>query len=398
MKIEIPQNIRTALELLEASGFEAYAVGGCVRDSLLGKTPYDWDVCTSALPQETQEVFCGFRTIPTGIKHGTVTVIIESPIEITTFRIDGEYIDNRRPSEVEFTRSLENDLCRRDFTVNAMVLSRCGKITDLYGGREDLDKKIIRCVGEAEKRFDEDALRIMRALRFAATLGFEIEKETAKAVLNKKELLKNIAVERIRTELDKLLLGSCADILVRFKEVFAVFMPQAEINEETAEKIEAAPEKLEMRLALLLASCGAETAAQILKSLKYSNSVYGAVVQLLENKDVQLSAQPPQVKRLLNKLGADGAKQLYSFAAANGSISAAEYDELTAAAEKILENGECFTLSALAVNGSDLSKLGIRNRQIGQTLHRLLELVMDGEENTKENLLNRAGEYVQWLG
>ena len=230
MKIAVPENIIAVMSLLEDSGFEAYAVGGCVRDSLLGRKPYDWDVCTSALPEETLEVFRDYRTIPTGIKHGTITVIAGSPVEITTFRIDGEYLDNRRPSEVEFTRTLADDLCRRDFTVNAMAADKNGNVTDLYGGKEDLHKRIIRCVGCAKKRFDEDALRIMRALRFAATLGFSLEESTANAVLEQKALLKNIAVERIRVETDKLLPGNCEDILFDYREVFGVFIPEAEIT------------------------------------------------------------------------------------------------------------------------------------------------------------------------
>ncbi len=397
MNIEIPQNIIKALELLENSGFEAYAVGGCVRDSLLGKTPYDWDICTSALPQETMDVFSSFRTVPTGIRHGTVTVIIDSPIEITTFRIDGEYLDNRRPSEVEFTRNLENDLCRRDFTVNAMALNKAGEFTDLYGGRTDLQNKIIRCVGQAEKRFDEDALRIMRALRFAATLGFDIEKDTANAVFAKKELLKNISVERIRVELDKLLLGNCADILLRFGTVFSVFMPEADITEETAKKIENAPKEIEIRLAVLLNSVNTQTAENILKRMKYSNSVSNAVIRLIENKDVPVTHSKPCVKRLLNKSGNDGAKRLVRFLYAQGSLSEEESEKILFLIDEITGNGECFTLSRLAVNGSDLSALDIRQKQIGQTLHYLLELVMDGAENTKENLLNEANKYKQSL-
>ena len=197
MKIAIPENVMTALYTLSQNGYSAYAVGGCVRDSLLGNKPDDWDICTSALPEQTAECFAGYRVIPTGVKHGTITVIIEKPLEITTFRIDGDYLDNRRPSEVSFTRKLEDDLCRRDFTVNAMALSASGEITDLYGGRKDLEAKLIRCVGCAETRFEEDALRIMRALRFASVLGFEIESETAKAIHSKKHLLRNIAAERI---------------------------------------------------------------------------------------------------------------------------------------------------------------------------------------------------------
>ena len=182
VKINIPQYAQVAMKELRNNGFESFVVGGCVRDSIMGKIANDWDMTTSSTPEETLEVFKNYRTIPTGIKHGTITVLIDrQPLEITTFRIDGEYLDNRRPSEVSFTRTLADDLCRRDFTVNAMAADKNGNVTDLYGGKEDLQKKIIRCVGCAKKRFDEDALRIMRALRFAATLGFSLEERTAKA-------------------------------------------------------------------------------------------------------------------------------------------------------------------------------------------------------------------------
>lgn len=395
MKINIPDNIMQALELLEGAGFEAYAVGGCVRDSLLGKTPYDWDICTSAMPEETMAVFTSFRTVPTGIKHGTVTVIIDEPIEITTFRIDGEYIDNRRPIEVEFTRNLKNDLCRRDFTVNAMALDKSGKITDLYGGKADLEKKTIRCVGDAPKRFDEDTLRIMRALRFAATLGFEIEEKTAKAIFEKKDLLKNIAVERIRVETDKLLLGCCAEILLNFKDVFAVFMPEIEITQETAKRIESAPVEIEIRLAVLLSMLDVKSAENLLKRMKYSSSVSNAVIKLLENKDMNIAPFKPCVKRLLNRWGAEDGKRIVRFLCTQGKLSFNDYTAVMTVIDGIFISGECFTLSQLAINGSDLSALEIKQKQIGLTLNYLLEKVMDGTENTKENLTRLAKEYKQ---
>ena len=379
------------MSLLEESGFEAYAVGGCVRDSLLGRKPYDWDVCTSALPEETLGVFKDFRTIPTGIKHGTVTVIADSPVEITTFRIDGEYLDNRRPSEVSFTRTLADDLCRRDFTVNAMAADKNGSVTDLYGGKEDLQKKIIRCVGCAQKRFDEDALRIMRALRFAATLGFELEESTARAVPLQKELLKNIAVERIRVEMDKLLLGSCADILYNYREVFAVFIPEAEITREKAERISLADPEIEIRLALLLQNLAPETAKAVLQRLRYSNSVTNAVVGLVENKDKAIENNSPAVKRLLHALGEENAKRLVRFRRANGSITAETEKEILSAINNVIDNNECYSLSTLAVNGSDLSAIGIKGKRIGETLNRLLNEVMEGTTaNNKDDLLDKV--------
>ena len=379
------------MRLLEEGGFEAYAVGGCERDSLLGRKPYDWDVCTSALPEETLEVFGSFRTIPTGIKHGTITVIADSPVEITTFRIDGEYLDNRRPSEVSFTRTLADDLCRRDFTVNAMAADKSGNVTDLYGGKEDLQRKIIRCVGCAKKRFDEDALRIMRALRFAATLGFSLEESTAKAVLEQKELLKNIAVERIRVETDKLLLGNCEDILFDYREVFGVFVPEAEITRETARKISAAEREIEIRLALLLLNLTAENAKAVLQRLRYSNSVTNTVVGLVENKDTVIEKTSPAVKRLLNVFGEENAKRLVRFKKSNGSITTETEREILYNISRVIDNNECYSLATLAVNGSDLSAIGIKGKKIGEMLNSLLEEVIDGKvKNVKEELIEKV--------
>ena len=391
MRIIIPENIISVMSLLEESGFEAYAVGGCVRDSLLGRKPYDWDVCTSALPEETLEVFKSFRTIPTGIKHGTVTVIADSPVEITTFRIDGEYLDNRRPSQVSFTRTLADDLCRRDFTVNAMAADKNGFVTDLYGGKEDLQKKIIRCVGCAQKRFDEDALRIMRALRFAATLGFELEESTARAVRVQKSLLKNIAVERIRAETDKLLLGNCEDILFDYREVFSVFIPEAEITRETAEKISLADKETEIRLALLLGNLTSENARAVLGRLRYSNSVTNTVVSLVENKNKAIDNTSPAVKRLLNAFGKENAERLVRFKRADGEITPEAEKEILLRINEIIDNNECYSLATLAVSGSDLSAIGIKGKKIGETLNRLLNEVMEGTTaNNKDDLLDKV--------
>ena len=228
MEIFIPQFVRTALDRLNECGYEGYIVGGCVRDSLLGKKPHDYDVCTNCTPDKMLEVFANFRTIETGLKHGTLTVLIESePVEITCYRSDGEYIGHRKPAQVTFESSLEEDLKRRDFTVNAMAYSPKEGLIDLYGGQGDLEKGIIKCVGEPEKRFDEDALRILRGLRFSSCLGFEIEEKTSKAILEQRELLKSISAERIASELKKLLCGKGArKILLDYREVIAVFIPE----------------------------------------------------------------------------------------------------------------------------------------------------------------------------
>ncbi len=392
MKITIPDNVRRAIDILEQNGYSAYAVGGCVRDSLLGLNPFDWDICTSALPEQTAECFVDFRVIPTGVKHGTLTVIIDNPLEITTFRIDGDYLDNRRPSEVLFTRNLQDDLCRRDFTVNAMAIDLRGKITDLYGGRDDLNAKLIRCVGDAATRFDEDALRIMRALRFAATLGFEIEEKTAKAICEKKHLLENIAVERIQKEFTKMLMGNCRDILSKFSDVIKVFLPEARTDSTTLQRIEAAPADSALRLALLFANTEAQQAVERLRKLRYDNATVNTVSLLLSFADESFSVQRPQLKRLLNKHGEKSAKDLLTYSLHREKITAEQYGIMNETINEIICSGECYTLSKLAVNGSDISKLGIfPANQTGKVLNSLLEKVMNNEtENEKKSLIKLA--------
>lgn len=391
MSISIPENVMTALDTLTKNGYSAYAVGGCVRDSLLGTKPDDWDICTSALPEQTAECFADYRVIPTGVKHGTITAIVEKPLEITTFRIDGDYLDNRRPNEVLFTRKLEDDLCRRDFTVNAMALSADGEITDLYGGQEDLEAKLIRCVGCAEKRFEEDALRIMRALRFASVLGFEIERETAHAIRSKKHLLKNIAAERIVKEFTKLLCGNCTQILREYAEVIKIFLPLGDFDEDTLDFIESSPKNPLLRLSVLLAKSISEETEKMLRELKYDNRTIKHVTLMLSAKEIKLTDSRPQVKRLINRFGED-AVSVADFHLYTGKITPELHKSITETADSIIANGECCTLSKLAVKGSDIDALGIfpQNR-IGKVLHTLLEKVIDGDcENDKDSLLKIA--------
>ena len=230
--MQLPSYIVKVLDMLENAGYEAFIVGGCVRDSLMGNTPHDYDITTSALPEETERVFSGMRLIETGMKHGTVTVIADgSPVEITTYRVDGEYHDSRRPDHVSFTRSLREDIARRDFTVNGIAYSPKRGMFDYFSGAEDIRRRVIRCIGEPEKRFHEDALRILRGLRFSASLGFEIEKYTALAMLDSRELLLNISAERIFSELSGMLTGreswhNIRRVMSRFRDIFAVIIPE----------------------------------------------------------------------------------------------------------------------------------------------------------------------------
>ncbi len=392
MNIPIPENVMKALDILAVNGYSAYAVGGCVRDSLLGNKPEDWDICTSALPEQTVQCFSDYRVIPTGVKHGTITVIIEKPLEITTFRIDGDYLDNRRPSEVMFTPRLEDDLCRRDFTVNAMALSINGVITDLYGGREDLEAKLIRCVGCAETRFEEDALRIMRALRFASVLGFEIESETAAAIRSRKHLLKNIAAERIVKEFTKLLGGNCADILSEYSEVIKVFLPLASFSADTVRLIAASPADPLLRLAILLCNTSAEEADKLLRKLKYDNRTLKYTALMLKSAELILTDSRPQIKRLINRYGEDDAKLAADFHFYTERISSDLHRSIADTIDDIMSKGECCTLSKLAVKGNDIASLGIfPQNKTGKVLYALLEKVMDGEcENNKDLLVQLA--------
>lgn len=273
MTMDMPKNVDTAINLLQSAGFEAYAVGGCVRDSLLGKTPNDWDITTSAKPEDMKSVFADFHCIDTGIKHGTVTVVIDGePLEITTFRLDGEYEDNRHPKSVTFTSNLGADLGRRDFTVNAMAYSKMTGTVDLFGGQNDLKNGIIRCVGDPNRRFNEDALRTLRALRFASALDFEIEEKTAQSLLENRALLGNISEERIVKELLKLVCGKGAKrILTDFAPVLFEILPELQpmyknshdnphhcydIYEHTLIAVESIDPEPTLRFAMLLHDCG----------------------------------------------------------------------------------------------------------------------------------------------
>lgn len=421
--------------MLESAGFEAYAVGGCVRDSLLGKVPTDYDITSSAEPDEMKAVFKNEHVIETGIKHGTLTVLInKNPIEITTFRVDKEYLDNRHPSKVEFTRSLKEDLSRRDFTVNALAYSEKTGIVDMFGGAFDLEKGIIRCVGEPEKRFDEDALRIMRGLRFASVLGFEIEEKTSAAIKEKRELLKNVSAERLSSELIKLLCGkNAAKIILEYSEVLSVFIPELsaikgfeqhhfrhdkDVLGHTAAVIDNVPPKPVLRLAALFhdiakpdcfsidengtghfyghAPLGAEKAEAILSRLRFDNDTKKAVCELVRHHEDRFEPSPKAIKRVLRKNGPSLYDDLLTLMYADDLGKKPEYqnpksffDEYRRIANEIIDKGECFSLKDLAVGGSDLISLGISpGPEMGRILDVLLEKVVNGElSNEKEKLI-----------
>lgn len=431
--MEIPGNVRAVLKTLEAAGHEAWCVGGCVRDSLLGRTPVDWDVAASALPEETLEAF-GSRALPTGLKHGTVTVKTESgPVEVTTYRIDGTYRDHRRPESVAFTRSLDEDLGRRDFTVNAMALNLQGALRDPFGGREDLRRRILRCVGDPDRRFQEDALRILRGLRFAAALGLEIEPGTAAAIRRNREGLADVAAERIQTEFFKLLPGKrAAEILRGYPEVFGVFWPELlpmvgfdqrnrhhcyDVWEHTLHALAAVPEDLVLRCTMLLHDVGKpdcftldeagvghfyghpavsrELADRMLRRLKCGTEFRETVVRLVEWHDRDIPRTDKSIRRALRILGERDLRRLILVKRADNFGQAPAYwdrqkelDKAEEILDRLLAEDACFSLKQLAVNGRDLLALGLSGPAVGAALEELLGKVMDGTlPNEREALL-----------
>lgn len=378
--IEIPQYVQEVLDAITAAGHEAYIVGGCVRDALMGKAANDWDVCTSALPKETKAVFAGKKTVETGIQHGTVAVIKEAGVvEITTYRIDGEYEDSRRPKAVEFTRSLREDLARRDFTVNAMAYHTDKGVIDLYGGCEDLGKELIRCVGNPGKRFQEDALRIMRGLRFAATLNFAIDSDTADAMHLEKDRLKDISKERINVELSKLLMGERAD------QILTQYMDILEAGIEGIQLPNRALHTLPPVLAIRLAEIFPKDTGKYLRLLKYDGNTirYARVLSRIKDKPAPTEPKKEMVK-FLHKHGEVITAMHYARAG----------QEELAALTELLEQKPCYKYSDLAINGNDLIEAGIHpGPALGDTLKRLLDLVIEEEiENEREALLKAAKE------
>ena len=434
MNIKLPQEVTEILSLLQNEGHKAYCVGGAVRDSIMGLTPGDWDITTSALPHQTKEIFKNYKTIETGLKHGTLTVIINhKPFEITTYRIDGEYDDNRHPINVEFTDRLADDLARRDFTVNALAYNPQEGLVDLYGGQEHIYNSIIKTVGDPEKRFNEDGLRIMRALRFSAVLGFEIDKETSLAIHKQKELLRNISAERLAAELVKLVCGKNAfNVLMEYPDVLSVFIPEISpaINfaqhgrkhaynvwEHICHTVDTIPAEKTLRLTMLLhdlgkvpthklnekgdstfknhAAVGGEMAKEILTRLRFDKKTINKVSFLVGCHDFE----PPESKLLLkkhlkNKTPEDIRTLLTIKKSDRGALSESYRDISKETAQTlewlqdILENNECCNIKQLAITGDDLIKSGFKGEEIGLALEKALDDVIEEKvENKKSDLL-----------
>ena len=441
MHIELPEKVNYIISQLEAAGFEAYVVGGCVRDSVLGRTPDDWDITTSALPFQVKEIFD--RTIDTGIQHGTVTVMLNRQgFEVTTYRIDGEYGDSRHPNEVKFTASLTEDLKRRDFTINAMAYSHRNGLIDEFGGQDDLSKGIIRCVGDARERFTEDALRIMRAVRFSAQLGFSIEDRTAGAITELAGRLGNISAERIQTELVKLLVSQNPDYVRTMYDlgITRVILPELDDAFETLQNnphhmytvgehimhclLNVRDDKA-LRLAALLHDIGKprtrttdekgidhfhghvelseEMAVKILRRLKFDNDTVSRVSKYIRYHDYSIEPSHMAVRRAASKIGEDCFEQVLEIKRAD--ILAQSFymrdeklerlSEITALYNEIKEKNQCISLKTLAIDGRDLIALGIpAGRKIGEILNALLDDVLQcPEHNSRAYLLEAAEKF-----
>lgn len=448
MKIQLPQKVDYIINELMDHGYEAYAVGGCIRDSILGKEPEDWDITTSAKPLEVKKLFR--RTIDTGIQHGTVTIMLEKEgYEVTTYRIDGEYEDNRRPKNVEFTVDLIEDLKRRDFTINAMAYNKQKGLVDVFGGLTDIQEGIIRCVGSAIERFDEDALRILRAIRFSAQLGFEIEEETLKAVTIKAENLKSISAERIRVELNKLILSPHPDKLIdAFKagitkavlpefdammkteqnnshHIYSVGIHSIKAVEHMGKTNYNPKEMLILCWTMLLhdvekPNCktigkegdhfyghpekSAETAKNILRRLKFDNETLDMVIRLIKWHDYRFSLTPAGMRKAVNKIGTDIMYLLFEVKTADTLAQSPQtWDEklknITIAKElfqDIQSNKECVNLKMLKINGKDLIDIGFKpGKTMGEILDQLLEQVLDNPKlNENQTLRDMAKQSI----
>ena len=440
MKINLPEKVSYIIEKLQSHGYEAYAVGGCVRDSILGRIPDDWDITTSATPLETKALFA--RTFDTGIEHGTITVLLDKDaFEVTTYRVDGEYEDNRHPKEVQFTRCLREDLLRRDFTINAMAYNDREGLVDIFGGMDDLKQKTIRCVGNARERFGEDALRIMRAVRFAAQLGFAIEESTRDGIVELSPTLEKISAERIQVELIKLLispnpglfrtayeLGITQVILPEFDVLMETTQEtphhQYTVGEHTLKAIEQISADKVLRLTMLFHDIakpmmktiddagvahfklhdikGSEMTKQILRRLKFDNDTMNKVVKLVQFHDYRMPPTPKSVRRAMHQIGAELFPYYLEVRRAD-ILAQSEYQreeklqniaDIEKCYQDILAKQECVTLKDLAITGSDLIADGMQpGKEIGVVLNELLNLVIEEPSyNTKEQLLQLKNE------
>lgn len=446
MKITLPPEITYALETIHQGGFEAFIVGGCVRDALIGRKIHDFDITTNALPPQILQLFSCFTTIETGVKHGTVTVVINHmPIEITTYRIEGTYTDYRRPDKVVFTRSLMEDLKRRDFTMNALAYSPKIGIIDYFNGKEDIHNKIIRTVGNPDERFTEDGLRIMRALRFSAILGFKIKEDTKRSIHNHKDKLKCISIERITSEFSKMICGQYVEkVLLEFWDIVDVIIPELSLQskdhpaystyEYCVKTLSRTKPVLHLRLAVLLHNINksddfsyeraeniqigdkrerrAARAQKILKSMRFDKETINKVYTLIAHYNIDLREDKRYIKKWMNKLTPNILKELLQLKKAELLIqdpkdrrSLNQINKINHLIDEVIASNSCYTIKGLAINGQDLIKLGIpQGKLIGEILQQILaEVIEEKVDNSKEDLLHLAkdmyeegGKVVRW--
>lgn len=392
MNINIPEYVKEVLKRLHDGGYEAYVVGGCVRDSILGLMPDDWDVCTEAEPDEMKDCFIGLRSVDTGIQHGTVTAVSEGrPVEVTTYRIDGAYSDGRHPDAVTFTRSLREDLARRDFTINAMAYDPGEGLIDLFGGSEDLKRGLIRCVGDPNTRFSEDALRILRALRFSSKLGFRIEPETGRAVREMAETVKLVARERVGAEFVKLVLGKGASgVMVGFREALNASGIALMAEDESLRSVDALPRSLPVRLAVIFQ----DAAGQALKDLRLDRHTIASCLRIQEALCEDVPKDRVQLKLQMMQFGEDAERAMLEIrrVCARGDRALQEAERALDMLQAVLDRKEVWNLKQLQVSGKDLLQAGIpQGKLIGSALHHLLVLVIEGKlENKEEKLIETA--------
>lgn len=443
--MELPFQINEILQRLESAGFSAFVVGGCVRDYLMGNAPHDFDITTSALPNETKRVFADCRVIDTGIKHGTVTVLYKGySTEITTYRTDGEYSDGRHPDSVTFSRNVEDDLSRRDFTMNGIAYNPKLGYIDPFGGRDDIKAGIVRCIGEPALRFSEDALRILRALRFSTVLGFPIEERTANAIHSLKKNLRKVSVERIFSELKRLLCGKDVKrVMLDFSDIFAEIIPPLGVEigydqgskyhnstlwEHTARAVEAAPPTVPMRLSMLLHDIGkpscrttgedgechyyghgkisARMTEEILRALKCDNFTRERVVEIVRFHDIPADTSRKYIRRQLAKHGAEAFADIMQAHIADDSAKQEfcleripKVREILSIAEEISRETPCLSVKALAISGNDLRSITPPSPLMGEILSELLSEVVDEKlPNEKNALLKRAKELAEQNG
>lgn len=441
IKINIPEDANKIIHTLQNNGYSAYVVGGCVRDSILDRDPKDWDICTSATPEQVMEVFKDKHIIPTGLQHGTITIMINGiGYEVTTYRIDGKYSDNRRPDTVEFTDNLIEDLRRRDFTINAMAYNDKDGLIDPFNGFDDLENNLICCVGSAEDRFSEDALRILRAIRFACQLDFVVSVSTKKEIHKQCESLKNISTERINSEFCKIISSHrCGTNLVLFRDVLSIFIP--ELNHiigfkqnnpyhiynvflHTIYALEnCKSDDLIVKLAVFFHDFGkphsyqddedgirhfkghgkvsAEMTDTIMKRLKFDNETRNNVVELVYYHDATFEVGKKYIKRWLNKIGEIQFRRLLEVRKADIKAQNPVYEEkriekvnnIEKLLEEVLQEKECFSLKDLAVNGNDVKKVMQlqEGKDIGYWLKEILNRVIDGKLN------NNKDDLIEWM-